>query len=291
MKETRNILYGWRVLLWGGSVALLAWLFFQNLVPTGELVLTYGKESATSPISDLHPEQRIIELPEYGNSQRFFIDPVYFDAKVPREFDTVTVEMVWQNESQPILELGARKVRGSWGFVVKPLQNKILDDVLASSTQPPLNPPLNTRGEIAWVCERYDGVMFCQRTRRYANLSAFFSEPPSSRVLAYHYVLSKNIPHDVMNVNTDIAGYDYIIATYEPPEDLGDGWYRKRIAFDWSDFELYINELSFLISAPELNQGHGQIVVGDIMVILKRDPLDWKGLVEYIENQIRRLRK
>lgn len=282
MIRERNILLIWRVLLWGGLITLLGWLFFQNLVPTGELVLEYKKGSATSPISDLHPEQRVIELAEdppslklrgaSGNNQRFFIDPVYFDAKVPREFDTVTVEMTWQNQSQPILELGARKLRGSWGFVMKPLQNKIIDS-------------------LDWPCERYDAVVFCQRTPQYANLSSFFTNPPGSRVVAYHYVLSENIPHDVMNVNTDVADYDYLIATYEPPEDAGDGWYHKSVVFDWSDFELYINEISFLISAPELNQGHGQIVLGDIVIALKRDPLDWEGFVEYIKSQMRRLRK
>lgn len=249
---------------------LLGWLFFQNLVPSGEFVLEYKKGSAISPISDIHPEKRVIDLDD--NNQSFFIDPVYFDAKVPREFNHVTVTMAFQNQSQPILELGARKLRGSWGFVMKPLQNKIIDGV-------------------NWPCQRYDGVVFCQKQERYANLSALLAQPPSEPVLAYNYALPANVKHDVMNVNTDINQYNYLVATYTPPESFGDGWYQASVTYDWSDFELYINEISFLISAPELNKGHGQIVLADISIRLLRDPLDWDGFVEYVANQLKRLKK
>ncbi|OJI06314.1 hypothetical protein BK004_04075 [bacterium CG10_46_32] len=272
MKDTRNILYVARSFLWGGSVLFLAWLFFQNLVPTGEFVLQYKKGSAISPITDLHPEQRVIDLDDDGpNSQRFYVDPVYFDAKVPREFDTVTVDITFQNQAQPILELGARRLRGSWGFVMKPLQNTIIDN-------------------LDWPCQRYDGVLFCQKQERYTNLSALLVKPPSEPILTYHYALPENIQWDVMNVNTDTSEYNYLVATYTPPESLGDDWYRTSVPFVWSDFELYINEISFLVSAPELNKGHGDIVLKDITILLKRDPLDWNGFVEYIKNQLKRLK-
>ncbi|MBI1961726.1 MAG: hypothetical protein HYS45_03440 [Parcubacteria group bacterium] len=289
MNRGRGIVIVWRAVLWGGSLLLLGWLFSQNLVPSGEFILEYKKGSAISPISDIHPEKRVIDL---GNeSQSFFIDPVYFDAKVPREFDTVIVDMLFQNQSQPILELGARRLRGSWGFVMKPLQNKIIDDVLASSENHPPTPSSAEEGEAAWKCQRYDGVVFCQKQERYPNLSALLAQPPSEPVLAYNYALPQNIRHDVMNVNTDISQYNYLVATYASPESLGDGWYRASVPFSWSDFELYINEISFLISAPELNKGHGQIVLGDISILLKRDPLDWDGFIEYVANQLKRLKK
>jgi|TARA_B100001971_G_scaffold205717_1_gene223564 hypothetical protein len=270
MKET-SIIYIWRAILAIVSIAILAWLFYQNLVPTGVLVLEHKKASPVSPITDLHPEKRIIELDEDGDNQRFYVDPVYFDAKVPREFDSVTVDITWQNQSQPILELGARKVRGAWGFVLKPMQNKIIDN-------------------LDWPCQRYDGVIFCQRQEIYTNLSSLFASPPDERILVYNYVMPEDVSHDIMNVNSDIAEYNYLIATYTSPELLGDDWYRTSIKYDWFDFALYINEISFLVSAPELHKGHGQIVLGDISITLKRDPLDFEGFVEYVKNQLRRLK-
>ncbi len=267
MKDT-NIIWIWRAVLFVLSVCLLAWLFWQNLVPSGILVLEHKKASPASPISDLHPEKRIIDL--YDNNQIFYIDPVYFDAKVPREFDTVTVQIAWQNQSQPILELGARKVRGAWGFILKPLQNKIID-------------------KLDWPCQRYNGVIFCQRVQKYSNLSEFFARP-EGRVVSYNYVIPENIEHDIMNINTNIKDYDYLIATYDPPQSLGNDWYKNSVEFDWEDFSLYINEISFLISAPELNKGHGQIVVGDINITLKRDRLGWNGFWEYVKNQFKRLK-
>ena len=287
------IIWLWRAILFAGSSALLGWLFWQNLVPSGILVLEHRKSDPASPISDLHPEKRIIELDEDDN-QRFYIDPVYFDAKVPREFETVTLDIAWQNQSQPILELGARKTRDAWGFVLKPLQNKIIDEVLASFGS--IDNSLRQNGveynstPNSWSCDSYDDVIFCQKEKKYANLSGFFANPKGT-VLSYRYNMPENIAHDEMNVNSNPNEYDYLIAVYEPPEPLGDDWYRASVKYDWQDFDLYINEISFLLSAPKLNKGHGQIVVGDILITLNRDPLDWQGFVDYVKNQLRRLKK
>jgi len=274
MDETRNnlLLWSWRCALWGAICALLLWLFWMNLVPSGELDLSYRAGDPASPVSEFHPEQRLIDLPEDGDAQRLYIDPVYFDVKVPREFDTVTATLRWRNESQPIIELGARSVRGAWGFVMKPLQNKIIDG-------------------LQWPCTRYDRVLFCQKEVRYANLTSFFSNPPESGVVSYHYVLPETITNDVMNVNTDVNDYDFLIATYVPPVDLGDGLYEQPVTYDWRQFALHINEISFILSAPQLNQGHGQIVVEDVSVLLHRDPLDWDGFWSYVKNQLKRLKK
>jgi len=270
MKQ-KTIIWVWRGVLALGSISILGWIFFQNLVPTGVLVLKYKKNSPSSQISSLHPEKRVIDIKEDVDSQRIFSDPVYFDVKIPREFDTVTVDMAWQNLSQPILELGARKFRNSWGFVLKPLQNKIIDS-------------------LNWQCDRYEEAIFCQKKKNYSNLSEFFANP-KGKIISYNYNFPENLEHDAMNVNTNIDDYDYLVAIYKSPEDLGGGWFRRSITYNWSDFELYINEISFLVSAPELDKGHGQIVFGDISVVLKRDQLDWNGFLEYIKNQARRLKK
>ena len=81
-----------------------------------------------------------------------------------------------------------------------------------------------------------------------------------------------------------------MIARYTPPADLGNNWYQRAVEYDWNDFALYTNQIGFLLSAPQLNQGHGQIVIGDIAVRLQREPLDWEGFIEYVKNQLRRLR-
>src|SRR3990167_4076109 len=115
---------------------------------------------------------------------------------------------------------------------------------------PPPPPPCLGGGEAAWKCQRYDRVIFCQKQEHYANLSALLAQPPSEPVLAYHYALPADVRHDVMNVNTNINQYNYLVATYTPPEPLENGWYQASVTYDWSDFELYINEISFLISSP-----------------------------------------
>lgn len=268
MKEVK-IIYAWRATLYLAGILFLAWLFYQNLVPTGILVLQNKKGSPASLISDLHPANRIIETRD--SNQTFYVDPVYFDAKVPRAFEKVMVDISWQNQAQPILELGARKARGEFGFVLKPLQNKVIDD-------------------LDWSCEREDELLFCQKVKKYASLNKFFAQP-AGKLVVYHFKPDVDIKYDVMNVETQIDRYDYFITDYTAPEALGNDWYRRRITYQWRDFALHINKISFMLSAPQLNQGHGQITVGDISVVLEREPLDWPGFVEYVKNQLRRLKK
>lgn len=269
-----NLIYFWRAVLYSAAALFLVWIFWQNLVPSGVVILKHvklPKDDKSWYISNLHPLSRLVNLKEDGNNQRFFSDPVYFDVKAPREFKKVKVDISWQNKSQPILELGARKVRGDFGFVLKPLENKIIDN-------------------ISWPCQREDGILFCQKVKRYSKLSDYLSGP-SGRLLTYHYRPAEGVKHGIMNVESDINKYDYLISTYEPPQNLGNNWFKRTVEFEWQDFALYINQISFTISAPKLQEGHGQIVIGNLIVTLEREPLDWAGFVEYVKNQVRRLRK
>lgn len=287
MKQA-NIIWLWRGILLISSIALLLWLFYQNLVPTGVLVLHYKKGSPASLISDLHPAKRVIETMD--DNQTFYIDPIYFDVKVPRQFDKIIVDIAWQNQAQPILELGARKVRGEFGFVLEPLQNKIIDNINLDTRAPHPNPLPKGEGTNPWSCQREAEVLFCQKVKKYNNLESFLANPVG-KLSTYHYKPSVEIKYDAMNVETDINKYDYLIANYTPPRALGNDWYQREVEYDWKDFDVYINEISFLLSAPQLNLGHGQITAGDITVTLRRPPLDWPGFVEYIKNQLRRLLK
>ena len=153
--------------------------------------------------------------------------------------------------------------------MLKPLQNKIID-------------------KLTWSCERYDQILFCQKQKNFPSLADFLSKPPPSRVLTYHYDLEKA---DKLGADTKTDDYDYLLSSYVPPTDLGNNWFEREVEFNWSDFEVHINEISFLLSAPELNQGGGQVVVGDIVATLRRPPLDWQGFVEYLKEQGRRIKK
>lgn len=263
-----NIIYIWRSFLAIASFTLLAWIFWQNLVPSGVLVLEHGKGDPNSKITDLKPEKRAIYLPEDGNGQRFFIDPVYFDVRTPRAFDKVKVRLTWQNQNQPILEIGARQSRSSFAFVLKPLQNNIIEN-------------------LPWPCQRSDEILFCQKQERYQNFGEFLANR-NGRTLTYNYDLAGA---DRLNVDSRVDAYDYLVAGYTPPQNLGNSWYEREVEFRWSDFEVFINEISFVLSAPKLNERGGQIVVGDIKVTLARPPLDWQGFVEYLREQARRLKK
>jgi len=107
------------------------WLIFKNLAITGELIVEKDFCSSARLISNFYPENRVGPIEKIGDAecfQRIFVEPVYFKLKVPRTFDRVKVEIVYQNPDHTILQLALMQKRINpldWNFQLKPLENPI----------------------------------------------------------------------------------------------------------------------------------------------------------------------
>lgn len=120
----KNIIKLLRLILGIIFLILLIWLFFQNLVVGGELRVVRDFCSSTRLISDLYPEDRVGGLERKGEVcwQRIFVEPVYFELRVPRTFSEIELEIVYQNPQHPILQLGLMKKKNNlldWDFQLK----------------------------------------------------------------------------------------------------------------------------------------------------------------------------
>lgn len=115
-----------RTILFIFAASILGFLFYQNIVPGGELNLAHDFQSASPFISPIYPEGRTAKEKD-GIS--IFEEPAYFDARVPRKFEKVKVKVYYDNLAPPILELGAERSPGKKNFTFRPLQNKTLDDL------------------------------------------------------------------------------------------------------------------------------------------------------------------
>jgi len=127
----RYILRVYRISLILCVIVLGIWLMYKNLVMAGELIVEKDFCSSSRLISDFYPENRVGLIEERGGTecfQRIFIEPAYFKLKVPRTFERVRVEIIYQNPEHPILQLALMQKRINpldWNFKLKPLESPI----------------------------------------------------------------------------------------------------------------------------------------------------------------------
>lgn len=120
----KNIIKLLRLIFGAIFLILLSWLFFQNLVVRGELTAVRDFCFPTRLISGLYPEDRVGSLERKGENcwQRIFVEPVYFELRVPRTFSEIELEIVYQNPQHSILQLGLMKKKDNpldWDFQLK----------------------------------------------------------------------------------------------------------------------------------------------------------------------------
>ncbi|MEK9129938.1 MAG: hypothetical protein AAB526_00855 [Patescibacteria group bacterium] len=84
-------------------VILIAWLFWQNYVPMGYFKAIQDFKNSQKFISDFYPKEK-----SDGNGTIEM--PAYFKVRVPQHFKKARITIIYQNQSNILLDLGIRKV-------------------------------------------------------------------------------------------------------------------------------------------------------------------------------------
>ena len=96
---------------------LFVYLLWMNFSPLGEQTITYSfKESPFT--AGLRPSTRIQKIEcqkNIGRSQVISSDPIYFDLLLPRRFQSVKLEIQYQDPSQEEIKVGIR-VGDEWQY-------------------------------------------------------------------------------------------------------------------------------------------------------------------------------
>jgi len=162
-----------RIVLWGGLLAVLVFLGWQAVVPTGRV--TYEKVFPKDNffIKDLTPKERV----DKGGSGlvRITGDPVYFNLYTPRTFNRAELEMVYrrvgkaarQPESLPVIQVGILADPDAWRYRLQPMENYWLDRLAGQ-----------------WQALKQDGKTLWQKRGRYKNVQEFLQQPPASERIA-----------------------------------------------------------------------------------------------------------
>ncbi|MBT4856815.1 hypothetical protein HON52_01345 [Candidatus Uhrbacteria bacterium] len=153
-------------------VVLFLWLLVIDIAPSGERYVTWGVDEPSPFIDRLLPDQRLLEGQTTAQGELYvsIIDePVYFGMHLPHtDFDEMEVALTFKNDDQPIVELGSLVDIQSQSYDLRPLHNRIID-------------------ELDWEVLESDGAYLYQRAGNYASIDEFVESPPErSTVAVYH---------------------------------------------------------------------------------------------------------
>lgn len=152
-------------------ISLFGWLLNKWLVPSGTFVVEHVVGERSPFIDELSPGDRVEEVTRAQSRDAFqsiISDPASFFIHPHRDdFTRVELEVWFQNEALPIVELGALASARPDAYTLIPLHNRLID-------------------ESQWNRIDEDGMVLLQRERVYDSVADFFANPPSrDRVATY----------------------------------------------------------------------------------------------------------
>ncbi len=206
-------------------IVLFGWLVNMQLVPSGSFVVSHNVNEDSAFIERLLPDQRV-EPPVKdidGNwIQKLIGDPVFFFVHPHRWFDEIEFEVLFKNETLPILEFGALANTKPEIYNLKPLQNLLIDNS-------------------HWHKISDGEITLLQRNKTYSSIKDFYTNLPLRNSVAVYNTGLK----DKYRIS------DYVRSTEEQIIDVS---LRGR-----HEFKTYIKDevLNFEISYMDMNRDEG----------------------------------
>lgn len=113
-----------QIIFLAAAIGLLIFLFWKNYSPLGQQTIVYNIGERSSFTAGLWPSTRVEKftcVQPGGCSQKLFDNPVYINLLMPRPFQTLVVEMTYQNPDNVPVKLGIKSGPG-WQFFEAPLE-------------------------------------------------------------------------------------------------------------------------------------------------------------------------
>lgn len=200
-----------------GVVVVVSFLYaaYQYVGGDGTLELTYNFRSTPQAIDLFGPPGRGLDREEnLSNSetyQRIVNGPAYTTVTLPGAYDSVTVELEYQNPSQTLVEFGIKRTDdpNAFDYTVQPLENKLVDNS-------------------DWDRLENDDYILLQRDPTYSSVEEFLANPPADW-RGGSYVVSNNLaftdptyaaqPDAGSHITTTLRGW-HELYSYAADEDL-----------------------------------------------------------------------
>lgn len=243
-----------RLILWLILLIFLAWLAYNKVVPGGKISYTYEPGKFNYFIGKLSPADRV----RIKNGSALLTgEPIYFSLKPPRHFEKARVSVKFKNtSSSQVIELGVLNDKVSWNLDLKPLENKIIDQLA-----------------MVWpVIYGSDEVKLIQREKKYETIEEFLRNmPPRNEIGLYNYNLKNKFILNGYAPGSQTQSLDYSLRgsyqyyTYIKNEDLD-------FAFNFIDLNINKDEdpvdvkvysqdgLIFTQRAPDSNEAGSRAI-------------------------------
>ncbi|MDD4271898.1 MAG: hypothetical protein PHF50_03790 [Patescibacteria group bacterium] len=208
-----------RIVLWLTLAIIISWFGYMKIVPSGAIGYVYDFHRLNYFIGELTPKERVtINKTE----AKINGDPVYFFLKTPRRFEKAKVTVKFKNTTDfPIMEIGLLNNKAAWSYDLKPLQNKIIDQL-----------------SLAWpIVPGENSVRLIEREKKYDTVEQFLGNlPPPSEIALYNYSIKNN----------------FLLNNYEPGAESNLIDYSFRGSYQ---FYTYIKqeELDYVFNFTDLN--------------------------------------
>lgn len=164
-----------RIILWLILAVAVGWFAYMKIRPSGRISHVYNFKKPSYFIGKLTPAGRV----EASENQAVIKGgPVYFSLKTPRRFERAKVSVKFKNTTDfPVMEIGLLNNKASWSYDLKPLQNKIIDQL-----------------SLAWpAVSGENGVRLIEREKKYKTVEQFLGNLPNADEIAlYNYTLKNN---------------------------------------------------------------------------------------------------
>lgn len=107
-----------RLLIWLIPVVLLGWLGYQDAMVSGRLSGEYNFDQPSPYVLSLAPRSRITEVKREGGDsyQAMIDDPIYFDVRLPRPVDNITLTLRYRAPAEQAINLAAFYNKDEWRY-------------------------------------------------------------------------------------------------------------------------------------------------------------------------------
>lgn len=232
-----------RIFLWAVLAGAVGWLLFMGVAPSGRISYVYDFENSSYFIRKLTPAERV-KLPE-NDEQEITGSPVYFFLKTPRRFDKAVLTLVYRDKeanlpigsiaslsaSHPIIEAGVLLNKNLWRYDLKPVENRIIDQL-----------------SLVWNKTEKNGITFLQREKKYETIEDFLNNISSAQISA-----NQRSEIALYNYNLD---FEYLMPDYKLAGKETEINYPLR-----GDYQFYAylknEDLDFTFSFEDLNKNKG----------------------------------
>ncbi len=164
-----------RIILWLSLSVAVIFLMHKTIVPGGVTTYRHDFKNFDYFIGKLTPQERVFKI---NDVYTMIGDPVYFNLRIPRHFDTAKLTLVFQNQSdRKLIEAGLLTDKTVWRYDLEPISNDLLDGLFDKWS----------------VLFGEDDKILFQREKIYSSVNDFLSQPPAiEKIAQYNYNLPNN---------------------------------------------------------------------------------------------------